>query len=83
MGSSLAEVEAEDGAGEGALLQHALQGRGGTTHGQRGVGHAHDAVKLSVDEVAPGLVLTQAKLLVGHLYVLNLEDRQNARRFGN
>lgn len=75
--SSLAEVEAEDGAGEGALLQHALQGRGGPAHGQGWVGHAHDAVKLRIDEVGARLILTQAELLVGDLDTLDLEGTQS------
>lgn len=71
-GSSLAEVEAEDGAGEDALLQHALQGCGGASLRQGRVAHAHDAVKLCIDEIGTRLGLTQAELLVGDLDVLDL-----------
>lgn len=62
--SSLAKVEAEDRSGEGPLLQHAPQGCGGPTHGQGRVGHAHDAIKLCIDEIGAQLILIQTKLLV-------------------
>ena len=76
-GSSLpAEVEAEDGAGEGTLLQHALKDGGGPIHGQGGVGHAHDAIKLRIEEIGTRLSLTQAELLVGDLDALDLEGTQ-------
>lgn len=71
--SSLAEVKAEDWAGEHTLLQHALQGCGGPTRGQGRVGHAHDAIELRIDKIGAWLVLTQTELLVGDLDALDLE----------
>lgn len=75
-GCSLAEVDAEDGAGEGALLHHALHSCGGPIHGQSRVGQAHDAIKLSIDEIGTRLILTQAELLVGDLDALDLMGTQ-------
>lgn len=71
-GSSPREVEAEDGLGELALLQHALHDRRGAAHRHVGVGHPQDPIEVRVVEGAVGLILTQAELLVIDDDVLNL-----------
>ena len=75
----LAEVEAEDWAGERILLQEALHGSGGPTRRQVGVGQAHDAIELGIQETGTWLCLTQAELLVGDLDALDLEETQDGR----
>lgn len=70
-----AKVDTEEGLGESTLLQQALHGGGGTTGRQAGEGQAHDAIEVCIDETDAGFVLAQAKLLVGDLNALDLEQR--------
>ena len=68
------EVEAEDGAGELALLHHAFHDCWAIPHCQVGVGHSQDTIKVCIVEGVARFNLTQTKLLVMDDDVLNLRQ---------
>lgn len=76
-GASLpAQVEAEDGGIQQALLQHALHHRGGTAGRKGREGQPQDAIERGVHKVGARLGLTQAELLVGDGEALDLRGER-------